>query len=75
MPKVGELHGGAIATLIEQRDARQVLHVTFGSALARFGGEIQRVLRSHEDDYRAALRRHFERLLTPFVPHAAGGQR
>ena len=75
MPKVGELHGGAIATLIEQRDARQVLHVTFGSALARFGGEIQRVLRSHEDDYRAALRRHFERHLTPFVPHAAGGQR
>lgn len=73
MPQLADLHGGAIATLIEQRDARQVLHVTFGSVLSRYRERIVQQLQAHPADYRAALRRHFERHLSPFVPHAHGG--
>jgi len=32
-----------------------------------------RVLREHEDAYRGALRRHFERHLVPFKGHTSGG--
>ncbi|MBA2667763.1 MAG: hypothetical protein H0U69_12100 [Trueperaceae bacterium] len=71
MPDSAALHGSASAALLEQRDARQVLHVTFGSVLARFGEPLRELLRAHPDAYRSALRRHFERHLVPFV--APGG--
>lgn len=70
MPELDALHGSAVGALLEQFDSRQVLHVTFGSALQAHGGELRSLLRQHPEAYRAALRRHFERHIAPF---AVGG--
>lgn len=71
IPRPARLPGRAITALLEQHDGRQLLHVTFGSALRRFGDELRAVLRAHPAAYRAALRRHFERHLTPLLQPAA----
>lgn len=47
-------------------DARQVFHVTFGSALAQYGDEIQATLRDHETEYADTLQKHFAKHLAPF---------
>ncbi len=53
--------------LLNQFDARQVLHVTFGSVLDRFGDRLLKTLKSHERVYAALLEKHFERHLSPFM--------
>jgi hypothetical protein len=53
--------------LLNQFDARQVLHVTFGSVLDRYGDRLQAMLRAHEDHYYALLQQHFSRHLQPFT--------
>jgi hypothetical protein len=53
--------------LLDQFDARQVLHVTFGSVLDKFRGRLLAALGSHEQAYAAMLEVHFERHLSPFV--------
>ena len=67
MPDPEALPARALVALLEQRDARQVLHVTFGSALRAFGPRLRTLLAANERAYRDALRRHFERHLVPFV--------
>jgi tagaturonate epimerase len=64
------LPGAAALAWLERPDARQVLHVTFGSALRRYGAEIRALLQTHPDAYAEAIRRHFERHLSPFLPGA-----
>ncbi|MBA3277010.1 MAG: hypothetical protein H0T72_14605 [Chloroflexia bacterium] len=64
-----------LAGLLDQLDARQVLHVTFGSLLTglddasgiSFGEEILTVLRAHPESYAETLQRHFHRHLGPFA--------
>lgn len=46
--------------------AREVLHVTFGSAIARFGEELKAALVEHESVYHEGLRTHFDRHLRSF---------
>ena len=70
VPDLRALPGSALLALLEQRDARQVLHVTFGSALQRHGERLRALLRAHEGAYRDALRRHFERHLAPLKASA-----
>lgn len=53
--------------LLEDFDARQVLHVTFGSALAEFRPRLFELLRAHEEDYTETIARHFVRHLEPFA--------
>jgi len=53
--------------LLDQFDARQVLHVTFGSVLDRFGDRLMATLREHEQVYYRLLESHFERHLSPFA--------
>jgi hypothetical protein len=53
--------------LLDQFDARQVLHVTFGSVTERFGDRLTTALYEREEVYYAALKSHFERHLSPFV--------
>ncbi len=48
-----------LADLLDNFHAREVLHVTFGSALTRFGAEIKSALTKYSDVYDANLRRHF----------------
>jgi hypothetical protein len=60
------LSDAQLPDLLNQFDARQVLHVTFGSVLDRFGTDLQRVLRANLPAYYAYLQKHFARHLAPF---------
>ena len=65
----------ALPGLLDQFDARQVLHVTFGSVLTardaagapRFAGAIREALCANPEAYAACLERHFVRHLQPFA--------
>ena len=67
VPAPADLSDGQLAALLEDFDAREVLHVTFGSALAVFGDRLKDFLRGHEEEYYRTLERHFYRHLRPFV--------
>ena len=61
-----------LAGLLNQFDARQVLHVTYGSVLAAEGGKRFRepmlaALKTHEEAYAEALAKHIGRHLAPFL--------
>ena len=69
-PSRGEavaLRDADLPGLLEQFDARQVLHVTFGSVLDRFGDRLLATLREHEEVYHTLLESHFKRHLSPFM--------
>jgi hypothetical protein len=61
--------------LLEQFDAREILHVTFGSVLTdttatgelRFYDRFMEFLRANPEAYASSLEKHFIRHLTPFV--------
>ena len=57
----------ALPDLLEQFDARQVLHVTFGSILDTFGPGFHDFIAQHETEYQAALEAHFSRHIAPVV--------
>ena len=56
-------HTDDLPSLLEDFHARQVLHVTFGSALKRFGVELKAALAKHEAAYSEGLRTHFDKHL------------
>lgn len=56
-----------LMALFDQSDARQVLHVTFGSVLDRFGVRLQKIMVEYGGLYRQFLEKHFTRHLAPFV--------
>ena len=66
---------GDLPALLDQFDAREILHVTFGSVLTartadgsfRFYDRLMNLLRSHPEEYAANLQKHFEKHLRPFV--------
>ncbi len=72
VPRPDALTDGQLADVLELFDGRQVLHVTFGSVLDRFGEQIKEVLTSHEEAYYARLEAHFVKHLTPFGGGEAG---
>ena len=51
------------AALLDDFHAREILHVTFGSALMRFGPEIKAALAKHLDLYISNLQVHFRKHL------------
>jgi hypothetical protein len=63
----GELADADLVGLLEQFDARQILHVTFGSVLAEVGARIERLITRNETAYAAALESHFARHIAPFA--------
>jgi len=67
VPAAAALTDAQLPGLLDQFDARQVLHVTFGSVLDAFGAELMPLLRAREAEYHAYLKRHFDRHLAPFV--------
>ncbi len=69
------LTDAALPALLDDDDARQVLHVTFGSALDAFGERLKALLVAHRAAHVDGLAHHFERHLAPFVPHARGDGR
>ena len=64
-----------VSMLLEQFDAREILHVTFGSVLTAqtpdghhlFYERLIEVLRTHPEEYAADLKAHFLRHLRPFA--------
>ncbi|MCX7683171.1 MAG: tagaturonate epimerase family protein [Anaerolineae bacterium] len=63
VPAPRSLDSVALLGLFEQFDARQVLHVTFGSVLERFGERLLATLRVYEEAYYAHLEAHLKRHL------------
>jgi hypothetical protein len=59
LPKTDDL-----PSLLDDFHAREVLHVTFGSALAQFGIELRAALIKHEGAYYEGLKSHFEKHLS-----------
>ncbi len=74
-PNPADLPDTAVPMLLDQFDARQILHVTFGSVLTaqdanggrRFYSPLMEVLQSHPEAYAANLQSHFLRHLRPFA--------
>lgn len=66
VPTSAELSDADLPGLFEQFDARQVMHVTFGSILDDFGAALHSFIANHEADYRSGLEKHFLRHLAPF---------
>ena len=52
-----------LPSLLNDFHAREVLHVTFGSALSKFGVELKAALVKHEAAYYEGLRTHFDKHL------------
>ena len=55
--------GIELPALLDEFNAREILHVTFGSALIQFGSEIKAELVKHSDKYNANLLKHFRKHL------------
>ncbi|MBN2258569.1 MAG: hypothetical protein JW704_12265 [Anaerolineaceae bacterium] len=54
---------GELREYLEDFHAREILHVTFGSALGVYGNEIRAALARHNDRYQENLHLHFKRHL------------
>ena len=52
-----------LPSLLEDFHAREMLHVTFGSALTQFGVELKAALHKHNDAYCDTLKSHFDKHL------------
>jgi len=78
-PESGAVPESELPALLEQFDAREILHVTFGSVLNerdesgahRFREAFFTLLRSHPEEYARHLEFHFVRLLRPFAGSAS----
>lgn len=66
VPAAGALADGDLPALLDDFDARQVLHVTFGSVLDHFGADLRQMLAAHAAEYTETVRRHFDRHLQAF---------
>jgi hypothetical protein len=67
VPETNALTDRELPLLLEQFDARQVLHVTFGSALDAFGQRLREALERNEEIYATVLEAHFRRHLAPLM--------
>jgi hypothetical protein len=67
VPQPRDLEDGQLSGVLDLFDGREVLHVTFGSVLDRWGERLMATLDAHEEEHYAALEAHFERHLAPFV--------
>jgi hypothetical protein len=67
VPDISALPDTGLPALLDEMNTRQVLHVTFGSALATFGANLKTVLQIHADLYAQTLEQHFYRHLKPFA--------
>jgi tagaturonate epimerase len=68
LEKIPDLHAWQdLPGLLDDFQAREILHVTYGSALARFGIEIKAALVKHAAEYALDLERHFRKHLDLLV--------
>jgi hypothetical protein len=67
VPPPGGLTDDKLAEVLDLFDGREVLHVTFGSVVDRFGPPLRSEIAAHEQAYYAALEAHFGNHMSPFV--------
>jgi hypothetical protein len=67
VPHADVLTDEELIDLFSQFDARQVMHVTFGSVLDIYGPQLKDILKANSDLYQAYLKVHFDRHLEPFL--------
>ena len=65
---------GPLPALLDNFHAREILHVTYGSALAEFGTEIKAALVRHAGLYQEHLVRHFTRHLELLTAAGRAGE-
>jgi hypothetical protein len=78
-PHPADVADADLPRVLDHFDARQILHVTFGSVLTtpgddgarRFYARLMRLLRQQAGAYAANLERHFTRHLRPFADQGA----
>lgn len=75
VPAASDLTDAQLPGLLDDDDARQVLHVTFGSVLDAFGDQLAGALTARHEEYSEGLAQHFDKHLEPFAPHAPTRQR
>jgi hypothetical protein len=63
VPPVEMMTDTDLPALLNHFDARQALHVTFGSVLDQFNAALRAMLHTHSAAYHAALKTHFDRHL------------
>ena len=66
VPTPASLADEELAGVLDLFDGREVLHVTFGSVLDRYGPRLKECLDAHEEAYYAALVAHFDKHFAPF---------
>jgi tagaturonate epimerase len=73
IPDLDSLNAGQLAGLLDNDDARQVLHVAFGSVLSGdlpeakgYKTKLMKILEENEELHEKNLIRHFEKHLSPF---------
>ncbi len=67
VPDPEDMPDARLESYLDQFDARQVLHVTYGSALDAYGDAIILTLKENEEAYYNALVIHFRKHLEPFA--------
>ncbi len=67
VPRPDSLKDQELPDVLDQFHARQVLHVTFGSVLARFRDRLLQVLADNEETHYQSVRAHMERHVKPFA--------
>jgi hypothetical protein len=72
VPLPQELEDGQLAGVLDLFDGREVLHVTFGSVVRRYGAQLLTILGTCEEEHYHALEVHLKRHLTPFKGDARG---
>jgi hypothetical protein len=63
VPAPESLGDAGLPALLDDFQAREVLHCTFGSLLGQFGVELRAALVKHESAYREGLKAHFRKHL------------
>ncbi len=66
-PDPATLSDAELPGVLDTFDGREVLHVTFGSVLDRYGARLLALLDDHEATHYAAIEAHFVKHLTPFA--------
>jgi tagaturonate epimerase len=67
VPAAESLPDAGLPALLDDFHTRQVLHVTYGAVLERYGKQLKTLLATFEPEYAAGLQRHFGQHLEAFL--------
>ena len=65
-PVLKNIADAQLPSLLDHFDSREILHVTYGSALEKWGGQLKEVVQKNEELYYEFLEKHFVKHIKPF---------